>query len=224
MNPSLAQLPNLERPREKLIARGPATLSDTELLALLLRSGTPGHSVLDLARTIQKRYNIHALLDITFDQLASLKGVSEAKACTIIAAVEYMRRALNKHSTTIPTVKTARDALAHLSHIRTKRKEHFAALYLNARNQLLHKEIVSIGTLDANLVHPREVFQPAIMHNAARLFVAHNHPSGDPDPSAADIEITRRIDEAGKIMGVTLMDHLIITEQTYISMAQKRLF
>ena len=127
------------------------------------------------------------------------------------------------NDTSLPTIVTPKDAVAQLTDLRHNKKEHFIALYLNARNQLVHKETISMGTLNANLVHPREVFEPALKHSAAGIMVAHNHPSGDPKPSEDDLEITKRLAEAGKMMGVELLDHVIIAANSHFSFKEEQL-
>ena len=157
------------------------------------------------------------LISFTVKDFMEVKGVDEGKACSLLAAFELAKRALEVEDNNLPTINSAKDAVAHLQELRTARKEHFVVLYLNARNQLIHKETISIGTLNANLVHPREVFKPAIDNLAASIIVAHNHPSGGCEPSAADLELTRRLQDAGKLLGIEVADHLIITGESFNS-------
>ena len=145
-----------------------------------------------------------------------VKGIDEGKACSLLAAFELTKRALEVEDNNLPTITSAKDAVAHLQELRTAKKEHFVVLYLNARNQLIHKETISIGTLNANLVHPREVFKPAIEHLAASIIVAHNHPSGGEDASEDDIVITDRIKKVADLLGIELQHHLIITKDNYL--------
>lgn len=158
------------------------------------------------------------LLSFTVKDFMEVKGVDEGKACSLLAAFELAKRALEVEDNNLPAINSAKDAVAHLQELRTAKKEHFVVLYLNARNQLIHKETISIGTLNANLVHPREVFKPAIDHLAASIIVAHNHPSGGCEPSAADLELTKRLKEAGKLLGIEMADHLIITCEDFTSL------
>lgn len=207
----IKDLPKHEMPREKLIEKGAANLKNSELLAILLRVGVEGKNVIEVAESILQKFPMKKLLALDYAALSKINGIAAGKACSLLAAFELTKRALNKEDNGLPAINSAGDAAAHLTELRTAKKEHFAVLYLNARNQLIHKETISIGTLNANLVHPREVFKPAIDHLAASIIVAHNHPSGDPEPSAADLDLTERLIEAGKILGIELADHLIIT-------------
>jgi len=186
-------------------------------LAILLRTGREGKSVLEVADEILKKHKMKRLVGLGFDELAKIKGIGPAKACQILAAFELAKRALAVEDNNLPAINSAKDAVAHLQELRTAKKEHFVVLYLNARNQLVHKETISIGTLNANLVHPREVFFPAIEHLAASIIVAHNHPSGGAEPSEADIMLTGRLKDAGKLLGIEIADHLIITSNDYKS-------
>ncbi len=207
----IIDLPRHERPREKLIERGPTGLRDKELLAILLRTGYTGKNVIEVSAEILRKFPMKKLLAMDYDDLLEIKGINSGKACSLLAAFELTKRALEVEDNNLPTINSAKDAVAQLQKLRTAKKEHFVVLYLNARNQLIHKETISIGTLNANLVHPREVFKPAIEHLAASIIVAHNHPSGGTEPSEADLELTKRLKEAGKIIGVEVVDHIIIT-------------
>jgi DNA repair protein RadC len=139
----------------------------------------------------------------------------------LLAAFELTKRALEVEDNNLPTILSARDAVAQLQELRHAKKEHFVALYLNARNQLSHKETISIGTLNASLIHPREVFKSAIDHLAASILVAHNHPSSSLEPSEDDLEVTKRLKEAGKILGIEIVDHVIVTKKGFVSFKEK---
>ena len=160
---------------------------------------------------------------MTYQDLVKIDGIDSAKATTLLAAFELSKRALEVNDTNLPTIVTPKDVVAQLTDLRHNKKEHFIALYLNARNQLVHKETISMGTLNANLVHPREVFEPALKYSATGIMVAHNHPSGDPKPSEDDLEITKRLAEAGKMMGVELLDHVIIATNNHFSFKEEKL-
>ncbi len=213
----IKDLPKSDRPREKLVAKGAENLKDSELLAILLRTGKAGKNVIEVASQILINHSKKRLLQMTYQDLVKIGGIDSAKATTLLAAFELAKRALEVNDTNLPTIITPKDVVAQLTDLRHNKKEHFIALYLNARNQLVHKETISMGTLNANLVHPREVFEPALKHSAAGIMVAHNHPSGDPKPSEDDLEITKRLVEAGKMMGVELLDHVIIATNNYFS-------
>lgn len=218
----IKDLPKIERPREKLIAKGAENLKDSELLAILLRTGKTGKNVIEIASQVLSKYSKKRLLQMTYQDLVKIGGIDSAKATTLLAAFELSKRAMEVNDTNLPTISTPKDVVAQLTELRNNKKEHFVALYLNARNQLVHKETISMGTLNANLVHPREVFEPAIKYSAANIMVAHNHPSGDPKPSEDDLEITKRITEAGKMMGVELLDHVIIATNSVFSFKDEK--
>ncbi len=219
----IKDLPKIERPREKLIAKGAENLKDSELLAILLRTGKTGKNVIEIASQILTKHSKKRLLQMTYEDLLKISGIDSAKATTLLAAFELSKRAMEVNDTNLPTIVTPKDIVAQLTELRNNKKEHFIALYLNARNQLVHKETISMGTLNANLVHPREVFEPALKHSAANIMVAHNHPSGDPKPSEDDLEITKRLVEAGKMMGIEVVDHIIITKNSYLSFREQHL-
>ena len=207
---SIVGLPAHERPREKLLAKGVSNLTDKELLAILLRTGRRGRSALDIAESILAKYPKKDILSITFENLKKVSGIDVGKACTLLAAFEFTKRALGTEKSGRPIIETTEQALAQLHDIRDHKKEHFVALYLNARNELLHRETISVGTVNASIVHPRDVFAPALEHNATAIIVAHNHPSGNPEPSVEDIDVTARLKEAGKLLGIYIHSHIII--------------
>jgi DNA repair protein RadC len=219
----IKDFPKHEMPREKLIEKGVKNLRDVELMAILLRTGIEGKDVMKVSDEILKKYPKKKLLALDFENLSKIKGIGPGKACLLLAAFELTKRALEVEDNNLPTIVSAKDAVAQLQELRTVKKEHFVVLYLNARNQLIHKETVSIGTLNASLIHPREVFKPAIDYLAASIIIAHNHPSGDVDPSEEDIEITKRIKEAGKIMGIEIADHIIVTKESFLSFQERGL-
>lgn len=208
-------LPVHQRPREKLQQVGAENLTNKELLAILLRTGRAGKSALDIAGDILKQYPADELLHVTTDDLKRIKGIDIGKITTLLAAFELTRRLTETHPKGRPVINSAEDAVDHLHDIRSRKKEHFVALYLNARNDLLHREVISVGTVNASLVHPRDVFAPAIEHNATAIIIAHNHPSGNPEPSDADNEITQNLREAGDLLGITIVLSLIVTEHNY---------
>ena len=198
-------------------------MKDSELLAILLRTGTIGKNVIEIASQILSKYSKKRLLQMTYNDLSKISGIDSAKATTLLAAFELSKRALEVNDTNLPVISDAKDAVAQLSDMRDLKKEHFVALYLNAKNQLVHKETISMGTLNANLVHPREVFEPALKYSAAQIIAAHNHPSGDPKPSEDDLEVTKRLTEAGKMMGIEMMDHVVISKNSYFSFKEEKI-
>ena len=198
-------------------------MKDSELLAILLRTGKAGKNVIEIASQILSKYSKKRLLQMTYDDLSKISGIDSAKATTLLAAFELSKRALEVNDTNLPVINTAKDTVAQLSDMRDLKKEHFVVLYLNAKNQLVHKETISMGTLNANLVHPREVFEPALKHSTAQIIAAHNHPSGDPKPSEDDMELTRRLTEAGKMMGIEVTDHIIVSKNSHFSFKEEKL-
>jgi len=212
---NIKNLPKHEQPREKLIEKGAINLRDSELMAILLRTGIEGKDVIKVSEEILQKFPKKKLLALDYKKLSEIKGIGPGKACLLLAAFELTKRALEHEDNNLPTINNAKDAVAQLQELRTAKKEHFVVLYLNARNQLIHKETISIGTLNASLVHPREVFKPAIDHLVASIIVAHNHPSGDAEPSRADEQLTGRLREAGKLIGIEVIDHIIITNKSY---------
>lgn len=215
-------MPTEERPRERLIELGERQLSNEELVALILRTGSAQESVLDLARRLLKNFDgFHGLADATFEELRCIPGMGIAKICELKAAVEIGRRmSISPRSRVV--IRTPKDVDAYLGNeLRQLTQEHFVVLSLDSKNQLLGKDHAFVGTLNSSLVHPREVFHRAVRRSAASIVVAHNHPSGDPQPSREDIEVTRRLGEAGKLMGIELLDHIIIGDGRYVSLRER---
>jgi len=219
----IKDLPEFERPREKLINKGTKALKKDELLAIILRAGIKGKNALQVAKDILVKYGDKKLLDVSYEELRNMRGVGPTKAIQILAAIELGSRLFKEKSEKEVYINSSKDAVKETEHIRENKKENFVALYLDARNKLIHKETVSIGTLNANLVHPREVFEPAVRNLAAQIILAHNHPSGDPEPSEDDLEITKRLIESGKILGIEVVDHIIITKNNFFSFKEKKL-
>ena len=218
---SIKNLPVFKRPREKLLRYGAHTLGDSELVAILLGGGYKNKNALRLAQTILPSQSLNDLEKMTPDSLRSRKGIGDSRAAVVLAAYEIARRL--RDETDITTVQSVADSIQLVSFIKKKRREHFIAIYLNARRQLIQTQVISIGSLDSSIVHPREVYAPALRMQAASLIVAHNHPSGHPDPSRADLLLTKRLDEAGKILGITLLDHIIIAEKGIVSLKEQEL-
>lgn len=215
----LQDLPEVDRPREKLAKYGPAKLTDTELVAIILGSGIPGLNVLEVARNVLTRFGGHSLPSAELKELSKIKGVGFNKATQLVACFELGRRLLKDKKSTL--LFQPKDVYDECKDIRDHKKEHFVIFYLDSRNQAIKREVISVGTLSASIVHPREVFEPAIQANAAQLIVAHNHPSGDLSPSEEDKEITKRLVAAGKLLGIELVDHVIISKQGYLSLREQ---
>lgn len=215
--PHLHDLDSADRPREKLLREGAEGLTDAELLAALLGTGSPGRDILALATSLAMP-GVDGLARTAPADLQRLPGLGPARAAALLAAFELGRRATAPPR---PSVASPEEAYALVADMGTLRKEHFRALYLDARRRLLLSETVSIGTLTSSLVHPREVFHPAVGCCAAAVVVAHNHPSGDPEPSPEDLALTRRLRQAGEILGIEVLDHLVVGRSRYVSLKQR---
>jgi DNA repair protein RadC len=210
----LKNLPKVDLPREKLEKYGNKKLKDFELLAILLGSGIKGLNVLKLSRKVLEKIKKKGLQNITFKDLLEIKGLGKAKALQIIAVIELGNRFIQNEKTEILS---AKDIWLLCTDIKDSKKEHFSVFYLDAQKRLIERQIISIGTLDTSLVHPREVFEPAIGFHSASIIIAHNHPSGELEPSNEDIEVTKRLKEAGELLGVELDDHVIISSKNFYS-------
>lgn len=215
----MKDIAKVDRPREKLIKYGSERLSNSELLAIILRVGGKGTNAVELARRILSKFCGQKLTKATHAQLKNIPGLGATKACQIVACFELGKRLLRNKKTRLYL--SPKDIFNELKDIRDNKKEHFVVFYLDAGNQEIRREIISIGTLNSNLVHPREVFEPAVKNLAAQVIIAHNHPSNDPQPSEADLEITRRLISAGKILGIEIVDHIIVTNNHYLSFKEK---
>mgnify|MGYP005750853877 FL=1 len=215
--------PVTERPRERLLKDGPSSLSNHELLAILLRTGTKKESVLQMAnRLLTKFEGLRLLKDASVNEITSIKGIGDAKALQIIAAIELGRRIHRLQYEDRYIIRSPEDAANYvMEEMRFLTQEHFVCLYLNTKNQVIHQQTVFIGSLNASIVHPREVFKEAFRRSAASFICLHNHPSGDPGPSREDIEVTKRLNECGKLIGIELLDHLIIGDQKFVSLKEK---
>lgn len=212
-----------DKPREKLLAHGPGNLTHTELMAILLGVGTRKEEVMAMAHRILAEYGERAIVNERNPQrLADSLQIPVAKACQIVASFELGRRAYQNREGKPIFVRTAQQAYEHLKSMANLQKEQLRGLYLNSRYQVIHEEIISIGSLTANIVHPREVFQPAIEYGAVAIIVAHNHPSGVVEPTEDDIKATDQLIAAGKVLGVDLLDHLIIAGSTFISLIERK--
>jgi DNA repair protein RadC len=220
--------PVADRPREKLLSTGSATLSDTELLALILRTGHArrGASALDLARQLLIRFgSLRAMASAAAAELCQLPGIGPAKAAEILAVGELARRFVATPLSPGSRFTSSREVFVHFhERLRDRKKEVFISLLLDSKNRVLREIQISEGSLNASIVHPREVFQPVIRESAAAVLFVHNHPSGDPEPSREDLELTTRLREAGALMGVRVLDHIIIGSGRYVSLADQGLF
>ncbi len=216
-------LPLEDKPREKMLAFGPSNLTHAELMAVLLGVGTRKEEVFAMSHRILREYGERAIVSEKNPKaLAEALDIPIAKACQIVASLELGRRFYQDKAGKPVFVRTAQQAFEHLKGMRHLQKEQLRGLYLNSRCQVIHEEVISIGSLTANIVHPREVFRPALEHSAVAVIVAHNHPSGSLDPTRDDIETTRQLIAAGQVMGIDLLDHLIITDQDFASVIERK--
>lgn len=209
------------RPREKLRSRGPAALADAELYALVLGSGVAGRSAVRLGRALARRPPAE-LAHWPLPRWLALAGIGPARASALCAAFELGRRAVERP---VPgaAIRGPDDVLPHVRDLLTSRREHFVVLLLNARHEMQRRETVSIGSLNASIVHPREVFLPAIVESAASVVLVHNHPSGDPEPSEEDLAITRRLVEVGDLVGIGVLDHVVVGARGLVSFRARQL-
>lgn len=222
----IKDLKDEDKPREKLAIHGVGYLSDEELLAVILGTGSKKHNAIELARNIlniMKKENNH--MDITLNELMEIEGVGISKASKIIAALEFSKRLNIRKSFNEYTINSPNSvANIFMEELRNKLKECFYILLLNTKNRIISKELISEGTLNSSLVHPREVFKQAIKKSANSIILVHNHPSGDITPSKDDIQITKRLVETGKIVGIQVLDHLIIGDGQFLSLKEKEYF
>jgi len=219
----IKDIPRPDRPREKLIKKGPKALKKEELLAIILRTGLKGKNAIQVANDILIKYGNKKFLLASYQELRNIKGVGPTKAAQILAAIELGSRLFKEKPEQEIYIHSPEDTIKIISGLKNNKKENFVALYLDARNKLIYQETISIGSLNASIVHPREVFEPAIQYLAAQIILAHNHPSGDPEPSTEDLAITKRLVESGKILGIEITDHIIVAKNGFISFKAKRL-
>jgi len=220
-------LPLGERPRERLLKLGSEALSAQEILALILGRGIKGESVMVTSQKLLSRFgNLKGIANASIEELTQISGIGQAKAAQIKAAVELGKRLEDDAIETQKSiVKSPADVAALVrSQLKGKKKEHFLVLCLDTRNRIINCRPVSIGSLDTSIVHPREVFKEAVSSSAASVIFVHNHPSGDPEPSGEDIELTKRLAKAGEIIGIDVLDHIIVCDRSYLSLKAKNLF
>ena len=223
---TVRDLPISERPRERLLKLGSEALSAQEILALILGRGIKGESVMVTSQKLLSRFgNLKGIANASVEELSEIKGVGLAKAAQIKAALELSKRlegdAGEKQK---PAVKSPEDVVNIVrSQLKGKKKEHFLVLCLDTRNRVINCRSVSIGSLDTSIVHPREVFREAVSSSAASVIFVHNHPSGDPEPSKEDVELTKRLVKAGEIIGVDVLDHIVVCDRSYLSLKASNL-
>ncbi len=225
----IEDIPSENRPRERFQKFGANILSDAELLAIIIRTGTRekkgvvGESAIDTSNRLIKEYGLDKLSDCSLKEFQKIKGIGPAKAMQIMALFEFNKRHSLSMKLKIP-IESAKDIFDYVSNrLIDKDKEHFMVLHLDSKNRIIKDEIISIGTLNASLTHPREIFKSAIKESSNAIILVHNHPSGDPSPSRQDIEITEKLFEAGKLLGINVLDHVIVGKSEYYSFKEKRI-
>jgi DNA repair protein RadC len=216
-------LPPALRPRERLLSRGPAGLTSPELLAILLGTGTRRTSVLRLADRLIRKYGLQRLTSLTHAEWSTNHGIGSARARQLLAAFELTSRCRDRIPQDAIRITSPKEAYAQVRELGRVKREHLVGLYLDAQNCLLHRETLSIGTLNTTRTHPREVLQPAIIHHALGFILIHNHPSGNLTPSQDDVGFTRAMKKAAEIMGIDLYDHLVVARGGFISLREKGL-
>jgi len=211
-------LPDADKPREKLLATDPSKLSTKELLAIVLMNGTKKENVLAMAERILKEYGEQSLTMMTDPKkISEDMDIPIVKAMQLVAVGELGRRFYSRKDVGLAVIRVAEDVYEYTKDMRDLPREHLRGIYLDTHQRVIHDEVISIGTLNSNIVHPREVLKSAIEYNAAAFILVHNHPSGIATPSASDIEITNQIIQAGKIIGINLLDHVIVTKDGFMS-------
>ena len=222
---TIKQMPLELRPRERLVQFGVGSLSNAELLAILLNTGTKNRTTLQVSEKLLAHFqNLGTMGRSTVEELCEIDGIGEAKASKVLAAFELGRRVSKASPSNRRIIESPEDAAQFLmDEMRHLDREHFKALVLNIKNQVLRCIDVSIGSLNSSIVHPRELYKMVIRHNGAAVIVVHNHPSGDPTPSAEDIGITKRLAEAGRILGIELLDHVILGDGRFVSLKEYNL-
>jgi DNA repair protein RadC len=218
----IKDLPLHEKPREKLMEKGPEILSLSELIAIILQTGTKKENIINMSSRLLKEYGQKAISEQKNPKLLSKEyKLPLGKSLQLIACFELGKRLFKENHGVKKTIENAKDVYDYLQDMRALNKEQFRGLYLNSRFKLIHDEIISLGTLDCSLVHPREVFQPAIEYSSVAIVLAHNHPSGDSTPSLEDIRVSANLVKAGHILGIEVLDHIIITKNSYQSITLK---
>ena len=223
---TIKELPADERPRERLVKYGPEALSNAELLAIILRVGTQEYSAVGLAEHMLGRLDgLKGIAAASVEDLSRIKGLGTAKSAQIKAMVELGKRLAASVGGSRPIIRSPQDAVDLLMpELRDEPQEHFKGIFLNNKNEVLKIRTITIGNLNASIITPRELFREAISMNGASVIVAHNHPSGDPTPSKEDIDVSKRLDQAGKMIGIEVLDHVIIGDGRWVSLKERHLF
>ena len=217
----IKDIPEEQRPRERLVKNGVSSLTNQELLAIILKSGTKNKSVYDLSDEIlNKLSGLDKLKDFEINFLTSIKGIGLAKACEVISAIELGKRIYCDNEKSGNKIHSSKDVFLDMKYyLNNKKQEHFYCIYLNNKNQVIERKLLFMGTVNKSIVHPREVFKYAYLTSASSIICVHNHPSGDTTPSNEDIFLTKSLIEIGKVQNIPVLDHVIISDSNYYSMA-----
>ena len=217
----IKDLPEQNRPRERFLKHGPSALSDAELFAIILRTGSPNENVIDMSNRLIKEYELKKLFDCSLKELQEIKGIGPSKAMQILAMAELGKR-YSQAKNPIKKISSAKDVFDYFNErLKDEKQEHFYILMLNSQNNIIGEQLISKGILDASIIHPREVFKPAIRNSASKIIIIHNHPSGDPNPSQEDLDITEKIIKAGEEISIKVLDHMIIGKDNYWNWQEK---
>lgn len=219
----IRDVPKEERPRERLMKEGAGRLSNPELLSIVLRTGLRNESVMQLAQRVITQFSgVRGLRAATIEELMAVKGIGQTKAVEILATIEVGKRLMREADEESYVIHSPEDGANYvMDDMRFLSQEHFVTLFLNTKNQVIHRQTIFIGSLNASIVHPREVFKEAIKRSAASIICFHNHPSGDPTPSREDIDVTARLVECGLLLGIDVLDHIVIGDRKFISLKEK---
>ncbi len=223
-NSRVRGVPAIDQPREKLIKSGIEKLSNRDIIALLLRSGVKDKNVLKLSAEILKKFTLNDLSRVNLDDLVSIPGIGTTRAASILAAFELNKRLSLEKKNMSPMLDTAEKVYNYTADLHNSRREKFLAIYLNSKLKVIKRCYISVGSVSASIVHPREVFKPAMEYNASSIIIVHNHPSGDITPSDDDAVITEKLISSGEIIGIPLLDHVIVTESGYYSFKEEERF
>ena len=213
----IKDLPKENRPRERFLKLGPEALSDAELFAILLRTGTINENVIDMSNRLIAEYGLDKLFDCSLKELQEIKGIGPSKAMQILTIAEIQKR-INQSKKPITKITCAKDVF-DLFHekLKDEKQENFYILMLSSKNNIIGEQLISKGILDASIIHPREIFKPAIKNSASRIILVHNHPSGDPEPSPEDLDINKKIIKVGEELDIKVLDHVIIGKEKWWS-------
>jgi len=218
----IKDIPKEGRPRERFLKHGPETLSDAELFAIILRTGFIGENVMEMSNRLIAEYGLDKLFECSLKELQKIKGIGPGKAMQILTIAELQKR-INQSKKPIKKISCAQDVFNYFhERLKDKKEEHFYVLMLNTQNCIIGEQLISKGILDASIIHPREIFKPAIKNSASKIILVHNHPSGDPKPSAEDEEITRRLVKSGEELEIKVLDSVIIGDGKWWSWKEKR--